>query len=96
LASAADHANGDETRWRVYDREGESLLAISDTDEATDSFGLPLFTCKDKSGSVGVEGEAKENLRVAMIDRIRSDAPPWIQVMPETMPETTTLDLFFR
>jgi hypothetical protein len=95
LASGSADARGDEVRWRAFDLEGQALLAIADTDEGTDHFGLPLLSCKDKSGLVTVEGEAKQNLRVAMADMIRADGTPGIQVVPDTAPNTTTLDLFF-
>lgn len=95
LASGSADASDDQWRWRVFDREGEALLAMTDADEATDHFGLPLLTCKNKSGNVSVEGEAKENLRIAMAGLIRADEPPWIQVIPDTTPETTTIDVFY-
>jgi hypothetical protein len=95
LAAGSADAKDDEWRWRVFDREGEALLGMTDTEEATDNFGLPIFTCKGKSGNVSIEGEAKESLRVAMANVIRVDEIPWIQVMPETTPQTTTLDLLY-
>jgi hypothetical protein len=95
LASGSAGAQKEESRWRVFDQEGEALLAIANTDEATDHFGLPIFTCKDKSGHVNVEGEAKENLRSAMANLIRADEIPSIQVLPDAAAETTTIDLFF-
>jgi hypothetical protein len=95
LASGSANAQGGEVRWRVFDLEGQALLAIADTNEGTDHFGLPLFSCKDKSGLVTVEGEAKQNLRFAMADLIRADGTPGIRVAPDTAPDTTTLDLFF-
>ena len=95
LAFGSAHAQENEWRWRVFDREGEALLAMTDTDEATDNFGLPLFTCKDKSGNVNVEGEAKENLRVAMANLLRTNDIPWIQVVPDVAPDTTAIDLYF-
>jgi hypothetical protein len=30
-----------------------------------------------------------------MANLIRADETPWIQVMPDTIPQTTTIDLFF-
>ena len=95
LASGSAYSEEGEVRWRVFDQEGEALLVITDTDEATDHFGLPMFSCKHKSGNVNVEGEAKENLRVAMASLIRTDQTPWIQVIPDANPETTTLNLYF-
>jgi hypothetical protein len=95
LALGSAHAKGDEWRWRVSDQEGQALLAKSDTDDATDNLGLPMFTCKDKSGNVTVEGEAKEALRIAMAGLIRADEIPWIQVVPDTAPEITTIDVFY-
>ena len=95
LAAGSANAKDDEWRWRVFDREGEALLAIGKTDGATDYFGLPIFSCKDKSGNVSVEGEAKESLRVAMADLIQIDEAPWIEVMPDSTPPATTIDLFY-
>jgi hypothetical protein len=46
-------------------------------------------------GTVSIEGEAKENLRLAMADLIRNDQTPWIQVLPDVKPETTSIDLLF-
>jgi hypothetical protein len=95
LAFGSAHAKEDEWRWRVSDQEGQALLAKSDIDEATDNLGLPMFTCKDKSGNVTVEGEAKEALRIAIAGLIRADEIPWIQVTPDAEPETTTIDVFY-
>jgi hypothetical protein len=93
--SGTARAQDSEIRWRVFDQGDTALLAIADTDEATDNFGLPVLSCKSKLGSVEIEGEAKENLRFAMADLIRADETPWIQVLPDTAPETTTIDVFF-
>ena len=95
LSSSSGRAAGDEVRWRVFDEAGESLLVIADTDEATDNFGLPALSCKDGMGAVSVEGEAKENLRLQMASLIRADQAPWIQVLPDTGPQTTSIDLFY-
>jgi hypothetical protein len=95
LLFGSAYAMEGEWRWRVFDPEGEAILAMTDTDEATDNFGLPLFTCKDKSGNLNVEGQAKENLRVAMANLIRADETPWIRVVPDVAPESATIDLYF-
>ena len=95
FAVGSARAKNDEWRWRVSDQEGQAVLAKSDTDEATDNLGLPMFTCNDKSGNVTVEGEAKEPLRIAMAGLIQVDEIPWIQVVPDATPETATIDLFY-
>ena len=93
--SGTAHAQDNEIRWRVFDQGDAALLVIADTDDATDNLGLPVLSCKSKFGSVEIEGEAKENLRFAMADLIRADETPWIQVLPDTAAETTTIDVFF-
>jgi hypothetical protein len=95
LSTSPARAADDGVRWRVFDEVGEALLVIADTDKATDNFGLPILSCKDGMGTVNVEGEAKENLRRAMADLIRTDQAPWIQVLPDTKPESASIDLFF-
>ena len=95
LSSGPGHSADENVRWRVFDRDGEALLVISDTDEASDDFGLPALSCRKGTGTVNIEGEAKESLRIAMADAIRADKPPWIQVVPDTKPETTSIDLYF-
>jgi hypothetical protein len=94
LASGAADANEDQWHWRALDQGDDALLVISNGQEGTDYFGLPLLYCKKDTGAVEVEGEAKENLRFAMADLIRADGIPLIQVMPEATPAgDTTLDL---
>jgi hypothetical protein len=95
LSSGPGHSTDDDVRWRVFDREGEVLLLIAGTDEPSDDFGLPALACKKGLGAVSIEGEAKESLRVAMADAIRTDKTPWIQVAPDAKPETTSIDLFY-
>jgi hypothetical protein len=94
LASGSADANEDELRWRALDQGDDALLVISNGQEGTDYFGLPLLSCKKNAGAMEVEGEAKENLRFAMADLVRADGIPLIQVMPEaTSAGDTTLDL---
>jgi hypothetical protein len=95
LTCVSASAKEGEVRWRVFDQLDQALLVIADTDEATDSFGSPMFSCTKKSGNVNVEGEAKENLRVAMANLIRANETPWIQVMPDTASRAATVDLVF-
>jgi hypothetical protein len=87
----------EDVRWRAFDQGDGALLAISDTDEATDHFGLPLFSCKKGLGFVEIEGEAKENLRIAVANLIRADETPLVQVLPDVQSETNmnTIELFF-
>jgi hypothetical protein len=95
LASRAAFANDDEARWRFFDQGTDALLVIADSDEPGDAFVLPLLSCKQKSGLVTIEGEAKENIRAAMAEMIRGDQAPLISVAPDTNPDTTTVDLFY-
>jgi hypothetical protein len=88
-------AKADEWHWRVLDQGDGALLVISNGEQGTDQFGLPLFSCKKGLNSIDVEGEAKEDLRFAMADLIRADEVPWIKVIPQTTPEDgATLDLY--
>ena len=90
-------ADAEDMKWRAFDQGEGALLAISDTDEATDHFGLPLFSCKKGLGFVEIEGEAKENLRIAVANLIRADGTPLVQVLPDVQSETNmnTIELFF-
>ena len=92
--AAADAEDG---KWRAFDQGDGALLAITVGDEATDHFGLPLFSCKKGLGLVEIEGEAKENLRIAVANLIRADETPLVQVLPDVRSETNmnTIELFF-
>ena len=87
----------EDVRWRAFDQGDSALLAISDGDEATDHFGLPLLSCKKGIGVVEVEGEAKEHLRVAMANLIRGDETPLVRVLPDAHSEANmnTINLLF-
>jgi hypothetical protein len=94
LATGSAHSAEGEVRWRMLDQGDDALLVISNGQEG-DHFGLPLLSCKKNTGAVEVEGEAKENLRFAMADLIRSDGIPMIHVTPEATPAgDTTLNLY--
>jgi hypothetical protein len=95
LSSGSMQANADEARWRLFDQGTDALLAIADTDEPGDAFGLPLLSCTQKTGYVSIEGEAKESIRVVMAEMLRTDQAPWINVTPDATPESTTIDLSY-
>jgi hypothetical protein len=95
LASGSIQANANEARWRLFDQGTDALLAIADTDEPGDAFGLPLLSCTQKTGFVNIEGEAKEGIRTVMAEMIRNDQAPWISVVPDATPESATIDLFY-
>ncbi|HXH44582.1 MAG TPA: hypothetical protein VNK51_12135 [Bradyrhizobium sp.] len=95
LSSGSMQANADEARWRLFDQGADVLLAIADTDEPGDAFGMPLLSCPRKSGFVSIQGEANEGLRVAMAEMIKTDQAPWISVVPDAKPESATIDLFY-
>jgi hypothetical protein len=87
----------EDVRWRAFDQADGALLAISDGDEATDHFGLPLLSCKKGTDGARIEGEAKERLRIAMANLIRGDKTPLVWVLPDAKSEANmkTIDLFF-
>lgn len=95
LSTGVTRANADEVRWRLFDQGRDALLAIAGTDEPGDAFGLPVLSCTQKTGYVSIEGEAKEGIRVAMAEMIRTDQAPWIKVAPDPNPESTTIDLSY-
>jgi hypothetical protein len=80
LASGAAFA--DETRWRFFDQKGRALLAITDTDEATDAIGSPSFDCAAGSDRAEVRGDASKPLRRAIANMISSDQYPKVNVAP--------------
>ncbi|MDN3276288.1 hypothetical protein QWJ07_18635 [Frankia sp. RB7] len=95
FSSGSAEAHAVDMRWRLFDQGTDALLAIADSDEPGDAFGLPFLHCKQRSGLITIEGDAKENIRAAMAEMIRSDQAPWISVTPDTNPETTTIDLSY-
>lgn len=95
LSFVPPQANADAARWRLFDQGADALLAIADTDEPGDAFGLPLLSCTQKTGYVSIEGEAKEGIRTVMAEMIRTDQVPWINVAPDTSSQSTTIDLFY-
>jgi hypothetical protein len=88
----------EDVRWRAFDQGDGALLAISDGDEATDHFGLPLLSCKKGIGVVEIQGEAKERLRIAMANLIRGDKTPLVWVLPDAKSEANmkTIELFIH
>lgn len=95
LMAGSAHANEDDWRWRVFDQGSDAVLAIANSDSPGDVFGLPILSCQQKSNNVTVEGEAKDNLRIAMADLIRADQPPLLQVQPATQSDANMIELFF-
>ena len=82
LACLPAYANQREERWRLFEQANGALLAASHTDEATDDLGAFFFRCKPKSGMVEVEGTAKQDLRAAMADFIRTEGYPQVELFP--------------
>lgn len=95
LCIASPQANAGEARWRLFDQGTNALLAIADTDKPGDAIGLPLLSCTRQTGYVSIEGEAKEGIRAVMAEMIKADQAPWINVVPDANPESTTIDLFY-
>jgi len=81
LASAPATVRADEKRWRVFDQGAEVFLAIAGSDQP-DQFDLPELSCTRAMGIISVYGEAKENLRIAMAELIRTGQAPSIQMLP--------------
>ena len=79
---ASNAAFADETRWRFFDQKGRALLAITDTDEATDAIGSPSFDCAAGSDRVEVRGDANKALRRAIAGMISADQYPKVNVVP--------------
>ncbi|UQR62671.1 hypothetical protein LRP30_39030 [Bradyrhizobium sp. C-145] len=82
LSFGPPQANADETRWRFFDQNGRALLAITDTDEATDAIGSPSFDCAAGSDRVEVRGDANKALRRAIGNVISADQYPKVNVAP--------------
>jgi hypothetical protein len=82
LACVPTDANEREERWRLFEQADGALLAASHTDEATDDLGVFFFRCKRGSGTVEVEGTAKQDLRTAMADFIRTEGYPQVEPFP--------------
>jgi len=71
------------------------MLAITNTDEATDAFGSPLFRCKKGSGYIEAEGATNADIRAAMAAMISSDKYPLIQLFPATKGNVSLLSLSY-
>ncbi len=94
LASGLAGARADEKRWRLFDQGNDAFLVVAETDQL-DRPALPEFSCRKAIGFIDVYGEAKENLRMAMAERIRTGQAPWIQFVPDYSDKTTFVDLSF-
>jgi hypothetical protein len=95
LACVPAHATEREQRWRVFEQSDGALLAASGTDEATDDLGAFFFRCKPGSGMVEVEGKAKQDLRAAMADFIRTEGYPQVELFPMGSGGETLLNLSY-
>jgi hypothetical protein len=95
LASVSAYANEGEDRWRLSEQQDTALLAITNTDEATDAFGSPLFRCKKGSGYIEAEGETNADIRAAMAAMISSDKYPLIQLFPAAKENVSLLSLSY-
>jgi len=93
LASGLAGARADEKRWRMFGQETELLLAIADTDEP--GHVLPQFSCTRAVGFIDVYGEAREDLRIAMAEFVRTGQPPLIHVQPDLYHIDPIFDLTF-
>ena len=95
LASVSAYANESEDRWRLSEQQDTAMLAITNTDEATDAFGSPLFRCKKGSGYIEAEGATNADIRAAMAAMISSDKYPLIQLFPATKGNVSLLSLSY-
>jgi hypothetical protein len=93
FASSLAGARADEKRWRMFGQETELLLAIADTDEP--GHVLPQFSCTRAVGFIEVYGEAREDLRIAMAEFVRTGQRPVIQVQPDLYHIDPIVDLIF-
>ena len=85
-------AGADETRWRLvkFD-DGELMLAMTDTDEATDAIGSPYFRCKSGSGGVTVQSNMQDGgVRRVIASLILNDGYPTVELVPG--PERSVID----
>ena len=98
-AAAALFASGtvfaEEARWRFFDQNGRALLAITDTDEATDAIGSPSFDCAAGSDRVEVHGDANKSLRRAIASMISADQYPKVNVAPFEKESFVTLSVSY-
>jgi hypothetical protein len=95
LACGSARAADGEARWRFSEQQETAMLAITDTDEASDSFGFPYFQCKKGSGTVEVVGTAKQDLRNAMANVIRANEYPVVNALPVDAGGTGLLELSY-
>jgi hypothetical protein len=78
-------AVADETRWRLVKigSDGDLMLVMTETDDATDAIGFPYFLCKSASGLVTVENNMQDNgVRRAIAGLILNDGYPTIELVP--------------
>jgi hypothetical protein len=96
LACGSGHAADEgERRWRVFEQSDGAILAISHTDDATDDLGSPFFRCRSGSGTLQVEGTAKEDLRSAVADLIRANEYPELALFPIESGASALLNLSY-
>jgi hypothetical protein len=63
--------------------DGDLMLVMTETDDATDAIGFPYFLCKSASGLVTVENNMQDNgVRRAIAGLILNDGYPTIELVP--------------
>jgi hypothetical protein len=73
----------EETQWRLVKLESELMLAMTDTDAATDAIGSPYFRCKPGSGGVMVDSDMRDRgVRRAIAGLILNDGYPTVDLVP--------------
>jgi hypothetical protein len=81
----------DETQWRLVKIEGELMLAMTDTDDATDAIGSPYFRCKPGSGRLTVDSNMQDrDVRRVIASLILNDGYPTVELVPG--PERSVID----
>ena len=93
LLSAHAAAGADENRWRLSKSgDGTAMLAVTDTDEATDAIGSLYLHCKPGTGSVTVDESNMRDKRVraAIANLILNDGYPTVELEPA--PERSAIE----
>jgi hypothetical protein len=90
------YADEGEERWRLFEQADGAILAASRTDEATDDLGAFFFRCKANSGVLEVQGTAKQELRTAIADLIRTEGYPQVELSPAGSASASLLNLSYN
>ncbi|HYF55528.1 MAG TPA: hypothetical protein VEA41_14825 [Salinarimonas sp.] len=81
-ALAAVPAAAAEPRWRLYTPDERATLAVATTDEETDDFGSPAFSCRMGSGRIDVSHRLRPKEREWMAAAVRRGVDPRLQTVP--------------